>query len=129
MPGHGLLPAHVRTASQAIEEYDADLTLGRDQATGDWVVLKRSGPHGPFAVLGLGAELPGHDEIKKRMYLADVRRHGEKIATDSQRRVDANQRELRREVEDAEGAAAEAYEWAHRKMGSHPNPRIFVPGG
>jgi hypothetical protein len=127
LPDFGAVPTHIRAASKAIEEYDPDLTLGRDKY--EWLVLKKSGPNGPFPVLGLGAELPGHDEIKRKMYKRDVRRHGEKLVTDMQRRVDARQREQRREIEDAEGIAAEAFEWATRKMGSHPNPRIFVPGG
>lgn len=128
LPGVGVAPLSVRAASKAVKEYDAGLALGRHEQTGDWVVFIVDGPEGrPFPVFGLGRELPGADEIKRRLYLADTKRRGGKIVADIERRNDVKRAELRLKSDDAAGIAAEAFEWGHRQMGTHPNPRVFVP--
>jgi hypothetical protein len=45
------------------------------------------------------------------------------------RRDEAAARESAREADSATGEMAEAFVWAARKDGTHPSPRIFVPGG
>lgn len=130
LPGQGLVPAYIRAAEEAVTEYDADLSLGRHEQTGEWVVLLKRGPMTEsHPVFGLGVELPAPEEIKKRLYQADVRRHGGKIAEALDRADAIRRKALRDEVEDETGIAAEALEWAHRKSGTHPSPRIFVPKG
>jgi hypothetical protein len=128
LPGQGFVPSYMRAALRAVEEYDEDLTLGRHEPTGDWVVLLKRGPEGrPFPVFGLGTELPAPEQIKKRLYDSDVRRNSARITSQIIRRQEERAREVRRQAEEASGHAAEALAWGHRKMGSHPSPRIFVP--
>jgi hypothetical protein len=130
LPGQGLVPTYLRQAMKAVEEYDDGLSLGRHEHTGEWVVMLKRGPMTePHPVFGLGVELPAPEEIKKRLYQADVRRHGGKIAQALDRADAARRKKARDEVNDQTGVAAEAMEWAHRKMGTHPAPRIFVPKG
>lgn len=127
----GLLGIEERAAVRAVEEYDPDLTLGMDMRNKNYVVLlKTGGPEGqPFPVFGLGTRLPSPDEITRRLYEADVRRHGGKIAQQLEKRNEARRKELELRADEGTQAAAEAYEWAFRKLGAHPFPRIFVPGG
>lgn len=102
--------------------------LGRDETTGDWKVLVKNGPHEgqPFPVFNLGRELPPAERIKQMLYNADVRRRGYKIVQDIERRNEARKKALRDEAHDAGGEVADVVDWAFRKEGKHPNPRIFV---
>lgn len=126
LPGKGLVPTHVRQAMQAVEEYDEDLTLG--QRGEDWVVLSKRGPDGqPFPVYGLGRELPSADEIKRKLYMSDVRRRGAQIVAEVDRHNEAQKSAVQKIASDKAEVTADAYAWAHRKMGTHPSPRIFVP--
>ena len=128
LPGQGLVPAHMRAAQTAVEEYDQDLTLGRHEQTGEWVVLLKRGPEGrPFPVFGLGIELPAPEYIKKRLFESDVRRSGAEIVMQIRRKQEMAEKESRRVAGDAAGHAAEALDWGFRKEGKHPSPRIFVP--
>ena len=79
LPGAGIVPVDQLEARRAVQDYANDLDLARDQTTGDWVVVMQ-GPEGPFPVFGLGRRLPGRDEIMKKLYTHDVRRHQGKLA-------------------------------------------------
>lgn len=130
-PGWGFVPPHVATAQKAVEEYDADLLIGRDERSGDWVVLLDSRRHDmpPHPVLRLGPELPGVDEIKRRLYMADTRKRGRKIVDDIAREREREQARMNSITHDAAGEVAEAMDSALHLMKRHPVPRIFVPGG
>lgn len=133
LPGVGLVPSYVRSAQKAVEEYDPDLRLARDEEANQWVVLLTNTPSEfnggrPHPVLGLGYELPAPEEIKRRLYMADTRRRGREIVRDLMRRQDERRAELRRETDDAAGEVAEAMDTALHLMKRHPVPRIFVPG-
>lgn len=128
LPGQGLVPPYIRSAMRAVREYDEDLTLGRHEQSGEWVVLLNRGPEGrPFPVFGLGHELPPPERIKQKLFDSDVRRNSRRITEQIVRRQEEAQKESRRQAEEGSGVAAEALEWAHRKQGTHPSPRIFVP--
>jgi hypothetical protein len=115
---------------QAVKEYDTDLSLGRHEQTGEWVILLQRGPMDqPHPVFGLGHELPAPEQLKQRLYESDVRRHGAKLAVALMKAQDRRQKELQDKFSDETGVVAEAFEWAHRKEGTHPNPRVFVPEG
>ena len=130
LPGKGMVSLSARAAAKAVEEYDPDLILGKHAATDDWVVFIKNGPGGqPFPVFGLGKELPGPDEIKRRLYQADTKRRGTKIVAEVERRNEQRRREAAARASDAAGEVAEAYDWALRKQGAHPFPRVFVPAG
>jgi hypothetical protein len=129
LPGQGFVPTNVRQAQQAVEEYDKDLTIGRHEQTGDWVILLKRGPEGrPFPVYGLGTELPAPEAIKKKLYEGDVRRHGGRIALKLEQQMEAKRRAKRADAEAATEEVAEAFLWAARKDGKANIPRIFVPG-
>jgi hypothetical protein len=128
LPGQGLVPAHMRQAQQTVEEYDPDLTIGRHEQTGEWVILLKRGPEGrPFPVFGLGIELPAPEQIKRRLFQSDVRRNGAEIVMQIRRKKEMAEKESRALASDAAGQAAEGFDWAFRKEGKHPSPRIFVP--
>lgn len=130
LPGKGLVPSHARAALQAVEEYESDLTLGRHEQTGEWIVMLKRGPEGrPFPVFGLGTELPSPEAIKQKLYQSDVRRHGGKIALALQKEEDRKRAAQRKLVSDSTEVAAEGMDWAMRKQGVHPFPRIYVPKG
>jgi hypothetical protein len=129
IPGAGFVPAHIRRAMKAVEEYDVDLEIGRDEHTGDYVVMLKRGPEGrSFPVLGLGPELPAPEEIKRRLYKADTRRRGRQIVADIERNNERKRAELRHQTSEAAGEVAEAMDTALHLMKRHPAPRIFVPG-
>lgn len=130
IPGAGFVPAHIRSAQKAVEEYDPDLSLARDPDAGDqWVVLLNRGPEGrPFPVLGLGYELPAPEEIKRKLYMSDTRKRGREIVAEVVRRNEARKRAFRDQAHDAGGEVAEAMDTALHLMKRHPTPRIFVPG-
>jgi hypothetical protein len=129
LPGSGTVPVGSINASKAVEDYDPDLMLGRNEQTGDWHVFVKNGPHGgqPFPVMYLGTELPPYEEIRRLLYTNDVRRHGAKIIDAIEQRKAAERERLEKQHHDENADVAEHIEWGFRQMGSHPNPRIFVP--
>lgn len=129
IPGVGFVPPHIRGAMKAIEEYDHELTLGLDNRTGNYVVLLDSELLGrSHPVLDLGPELPGHDEIKRKLYMSDTRRRGAKIVADVERANEKARARMSAETHEGAGEVAEAMDVALHKMKRHPTPRIFVPG-
>lgn len=129
LPGVGLVPAHIRTAQQAVEAYDSRLELGFNKRNGEWVVLWKNGPDGaPFPVLGLGRELPSYEEIQRLLYKGDTVRRGGEVVRDVIRRNEKRKADSRHEAREAAGEVAEALEHAFRRMGKTSYNRIFVPG-
>jgi hypothetical protein len=132
LPGLGNVPFNVMEAGNAVSDYDPDLMLGRNNATGEWSVLLKNGPHdgAPFPVYSLGRELPSYTEIQRRLYQNDVRRHGHKIADQITRRNEAAKRALDAAGTEVSGETAEVIEHGMRKLGMLPNQqRIFIPSG
>lgn len=128
LPGAGLVPAHIRTAQQAVEAYDSRLELGYNERNGDWVVLWKDGPDGaPYPVLGLGKELPGYEEIQRLLYQGDTVRRGGDVVRDVIRRNEERKAAGRAEASDRAGEVAEVLEHAFRRMGKTSYSRIFVP--
>jgi hypothetical protein len=129
LPGRGMMPAHVRLATQAVREYGEDtgshdLGLARHDSTGDWVVTKNGHP-----VFGLGRELPTPERIKEMLYEADARRHGGRLAQKIQQLAEQRAKAARDEVNDQTGVAAEALEWALRTEGRTEHKRVYIPKG
>lgn len=131
LPGLGNVPFNVVEAGNAVSDYSSDLMLGRNNKTGDWHVLVKNGPHDgqPFPIFSIGQELPSYDRLQQMLYEHDVRRHGAKIVDAIERRKRAAKKALDDEAHDRAAEVAEYIEWGHRKLGKHPNPRIFVPSG
>lgn len=131
LPGVGVSGTDERAAANAVNAYDSGLVLGQNRETGEWIVFLRHGPHNgePFPVLGLGTRLPAADEITKKLYACDVRRHGERLFRDIYKRQEAQLAEHHAAINDKTGVFAEALEHGFRKMGAHPSPRVFLPAG
>lgn len=127
----GMVDPRTRAAERAVKEYDSNLFLARHEVTGDWCAFMSHNPftgeHAPFPVVGFGRELPSADDVREALTRADTARHGQRILDEANRTNDALQEPGRRAADDAAGITAEALEWGHRKLGSHPSPRIFVP--
>lgn len=130
LPGKGLVPPHAREAWQAVKDYDCDLGLARHDESGEWVVtIQRGNMTEPHPIFSLGKELPSRERIQKLLYCNDVRRRGNELFNQILRVQETRQKHMRDEVNDQTGVVAEAFEWAHRKQGTHASPRIFVPRG
>jgi len=126
LPGVGVSGTDERAAAKAIHEYDPDLILGRRQDTGEWIVFLKDGPMGePFPVLGLGTRLPAPDELTRKLYNSDVRRHGVKIFKQIQARNDALERERRHQAEEADAMMADALVSGFRNQGFNPFPTSY----
>jgi hypothetical protein len=127
VPGFGNVPAHLRSAIKAVEEYDADLQLARNEDTGNWCVfIQRGDAEAPFPVFNLGAELPPPDRIKQMLYMADVRRRGHEIVRDVERNNDRRRAEIARETNEAAGELAETIESALRNAGATNHKKIYL---
>jgi hypothetical protein len=123
----GTVPLHVRQASDAVTEYGDHLMLARENDTDDWVVLMKRGPEGrPFPVFNLGRELPAPEEIKRRLYMADVRRRGPEIVHEVERANEQRRKHDRDEAHDAAGELAEAIEWAQRHMDKTSHKHVYM---
>jgi hypothetical protein len=127
VPGLGNVPAHLRSAMKAVEEYDVDLQLARNEDTGNWCIfIQRSEGEAPFPVFNLGPELPSPDQIKQKLYMADVRRRGHKIALEVERNNARRHAELESVTADAAGEVAEAVESALRNAGATSHKKVYL---
>ena len=129
-PKHSDRRAH--DASLAAKEYDARLGFGRNEETGQWVIFIRQGESedsrgGDLPILGFD-DIPSPDAVKKRLYESDAIRRGDEILDSINRHNDEINQTFADAADEATGEAAEALEWFHRVNGTHPSPRIFVPG-
>lgn len=127
--GRGMVDSNVLSVERAVSEYDERLYFDRNTETGQWCVyLKTIASEPDLPLLGFD-EIPAPESAVKRLYQADSLRHGEQILDGMRARNHKALEPLRTATDDAAGQAAEGLEWAHRKMGNHPKPRIFVPNG
>lgn len=116
IPGRGEIEytqrADYKSASKAVKQYDERLVLGQHQVSGEWVIFVEKGPldGAPFPVLGLGRELPHADEITKRLFQSDTRRHGDTILREMNRRNEDRRKALDKPADDATGILAEGVE-------------------
>jgi len=124
LPGLGVTDLRVRRVARAVKQYDESLDLARHEVTGDWVVTK--GESG-FPVFGFGRELPNPDDVERILGKRDIKRHGKKIMDQLARDAERRRLDEQYRMEETDGIAAELFESAFRRVGKHPNPRIFVP--
>lgn len=124
----GMVSHDLRAASKAVEEYAPGLSLGRDKRTGEYVVLMDRADGTPHPVLALGTEIPSADTIKRKLYLSDTKRRGERIVREVDEANERAKRRLREATHEGAGEVAEAMDVLYHKHKIHPTPRIFVPG-
>jgi hypothetical protein len=130
LPGGGELKFSEIHAARAVEEYDAELTLGQRKDTGEWCAFLPGRPSSngqPFPVISFGTELPTPERIKQLLYEHDIRRNGREILDGLDRRYDAEQKKLRDAASDAAEQVAEVIDSDMRRKGVHPFPRVY-PG-
>ena len=110
---------------KAVNEYDADLRFGRNEDTGQWVVILVRGEQ-RIPVLGFN-EIPHPDDALKRLYRSDARRRGNEILDELNKHNEAVQEAKRAAVKEAEGETAEYFEQATRWEGATPHFKSFRP--
>jgi hypothetical protein len=125
--GRGMVDSDILVVDKAVSEYDERLYFDRNLDTGQWCIYLKTPPsEADLPILGFD-EVPNPEAAVKRLWQADTLRHGEKILNDMWKRNEKRLQPLRDKADDASGQAAEVLEWSHRKMGTHPTPRVFVP--
>lgn len=128
LPGQGVVDLEPLRVHRALQAYDERLVFGRNMDTGDWCAFVKVGPsRPPIPVIAFGDTIPHPDDAVRRCMAADTRRHSsailnavtrDEIARREKASADAN--EEHREI------FAEIMDYAYRKEGVHPVPRIFV---
>lgn len=132
LPGVGMLSFAEQRAAQAVQEYDADLTLGQRKDTGEWVAFlpgNRASEGQPFPVFSFGYELPSPERAKELLYKHDIRRNGRELLDQLERHFDAEQQKYADRTSDAAGMVAEAIDSDLRRRGVHPFPRVYTGRG
>lgn len=126
LPSGVSVSLEVLRADKAANDYDPNLRFGRNEDNGQWCVFRIVRGEVPLPILGF-SDVPGPQELQRRLYQSDALRRGEEILDDMNRFNE----DIRRVWEDAahEGAAiaADAFEWGYRAMGSSRASKIIVP--
>lgn len=139
VPGKGYVDLDAVRVQRAIQEYDERLHFGFNETNGDWVIyviMERGSESSLYViddkpawpVIGFGETIPSPEEAITKLRASDTRIHGDKILKDMEKHNEGIKREHEDKADDAAGQMAEGLEWANRKLGTHPSPRIFVPG-
>lgn len=125
--GRGMVDSDVVAVDRVVNEYDERLYFDRNQESGQWCVFLKTPPAEPDLPIFGWDYIPDGEAALRRIYQADALRHGEEILHQMDRDNDERMRPYEEATQDAIGEVAEGLEWGFRKMGKHPNPRIFVP--
>jgi len=126
LPGLGVADKQIRGVARAVRDYDEALRLARHEITGDWVVVIGDEGH---PVFGFGKELPHPDDVEQRLGARDVKRNGRRILEQSRRAAARMKAEEDARFSDMTGEVAEHFEHAFRKVGAHPQKRVFIGRG
>ena len=121
--------------AKAVKEYDDRLEFGLHPVTDQWVVTIRT-EDGEIPIMGFGrpgAPLPHPDDVTKRLYNADTRRHGDRIRERINRHNEARRKELNLESQEQIDDATDQMEFYLRKLSKQTGAsggmgKIFVPG-
>lgn len=127
LPDGSLRNIRETAAARAVADYDDDLVLAQHKQDGQWAVFIKTEGEGLRPVLGLGFELPSPEQIRERLYRADTKIHGGRLALDVARRNEQRQAQLTKKADESTAEVVEHFDWALRSQGVHPHPRIFVP--
>lgn len=126
--GRGMVDSEVLAVDKAVSEYDERLYFDRNQNTGQWCAFLKTPPSEPDLPIFGWDHIPHPHDAVKRIYQNDALRHGDEILDRIDRENAERTRPLDEAADQASGQAAEVMEWGFRKMGAHPQARIFVPG-
>lgn len=125
--GRGMVDSDVLRVERVVNEYDERLYFDRNLETGQYCVYLKTPASEPDLPIFGWDYIPDPEAAIRRVYQADALRHGEEILDQIDRANTERERPYVEATEEAEGQMAEAFEWGFRKMGAHPNARIFVP--
>lgn len=118
-----------RRAAQAVEEYDADLTLGQRRDTGEWCAFlpgNRASEGQPYPVFSFGTELPDPEKVKRMLHRHDIRRNGRELLDTLDRIFEDEQKRIADRTSEASGMVAEAIDSNLRMRGVHPFPSVSM---
>lgn len=132
LPGRGAYDIAAMQVLRAVQAYDERLSFGRNEDNGDWVVfvkMPRGSKRELVPVLGFGnKEMPTPEEVLRRVEQADTRRYSQElldaVTTENRKRQESTSQL----AEDTASEMAEIMDYLLRATGTHPLPRIFVPG-
>lgn len=132
VPAHAVEQRDAWKVHQAVKQYDENLAFGRNEQTGQWCIFMRQGTSkatttGDLPILGFN-DIPHPDDAIARLQKADAQRRGREILDELNAHNESIEAHRKAAADDAIGQTAEAFEWGYRKMGKHPNTRIFIPG-
>lgn len=126
IPGKGEVDVRILALQRVCHEYDDRLELARHEITGDWVVFIKLEGGNLYPVIGIGRDLISPEELQKRLYKADSRRHGDKILREINENNERIKQGYRQKSDEASEAAAEAFEWGFRQEGVLSR-KVFIP--
>lgn len=116
-------------AARMVNQYDANLELGRHTMTGDWCIWLKRGPNeAPYPVLGIGPNLPAPEVLVERLRAADSRVHGDAMLQRMNAQNEALRKEQAYEAEQASGIMAEALDWARTDIKGYSGRVANVKG-
>jgi hypothetical protein len=108
---------------KAVNEYDEQLRFGRNEETGQWVIILVRGEQ-RIPVLGFN-DIPHPDDALKRLYKSDARRRGLEILDEINKGNEAIQAESAKKATEAAEETAEYFEQATRWEGATPHFKSF----
>lgn len=131
LPGAGMTNISEQQVARAVEEYDADMTLGYRMDTGEWCVFlpgNRASDGQPFPVYSFGDRLPHPDQVKAELHQHDIRRNGHELLNQLDRLYEDEQKAYNKRASEAAEQVAEAIDSNMRLNGVHPFPRVYMNG-
>jgi hypothetical protein len=113
---------------RVVNEYDEQLTFGRNEETGQWCVfLVRRGEQ-PLPILGFD-HIPHPEDVLKRLYQSDSKRRGNEILDEMNRHNAQAEKEREVVASEADARLAEVAEWALRTEGKTPHKKVVLGKG
>ncbi len=124
LPGRGVTDIQERRVDAAVKEYDETLRFGRNEETGQHCIFMIKKGHAPLPVLGFN-EIPHPDDAVRKLWKSDAMRHGKEILDTMNAENEEVHSERRRAADEANGIAAEGFEWLMRDQGQTPYSKSY----
>lgn len=128
LPGRGHTDFAALRVERVVQEYDEQLTFGRNNDTGQWCVFLIRRGELPMPVLGFD-HIPHPDDVLKKLYQTDAKRRGNEILDEMNRHNKALEAEREVAAVEAEAHLAEVAEWALRVEGATPHKKVVMGKG
>lgn len=126
LPNGVAVSLEVLRADKAANDYDPNLRFGRNEDSGQWCVFRIVRGEEPLPILGF-PDVPGPQEIQRRLYETDALRRGEEILTTINRENEVIRAGWESAAREGANIAADAFDWGYRAMGSSKAKKIIVP--